>query len=51
MGKPARQDALSKRGYKINAKYTNKGNAPKLTSHNTDIMERYVIFDGKKLVI
>ena len=36
MGEMAWQGALSKRGYKINAKYTNKGNAPKLTSRNAD---------------
>ncbi len=38
MGEPARQGALSKRGYKINAKYIINGNAPKLTSHNANVM-------------
>ncbi len=34
MGDPALQGTLGKRGYRINAKYTNKGNTPKLTSRN-----------------
>ena len=37
MGEPARQGVLSKSGYNVNAKYTNKGNAHKLTSHNADV--------------
>ncbi len=51
MDKPSPQGALSKRGYKINAKYANRGNVPKLTSRNAYIHLPHHFMTGKKLAL